>query len=110
MSTAIPILPKQVTRLDLAFGGRMAELLPDWKTIPEEFKNGRTKWNRLFNDWFYFGLKQLDFTPREGIDKSVAAAHISAIMRSWDPQHEHKEAGCAYLMSLWFEDVQWIRK
>jgi hypothetical protein len=32
--------------------------------------------------------------------------HLKAIMGSFQPKHEHKTAGVAYLMSLWFEAVQ----
>ena len=28
---------------------------------------------------------------------------IAAILASFEPKHEHKEAGAAYLLSQWFE-------
>jgi hypothetical protein len=28
-------------------------------------------------------------------------------MSSWEPKHEHKEAGCAYLLSEFFDDVNY---
>jgi hypothetical protein len=44
---------------------------------------------------------------KEGIDRSVAMRHLKCIMSSWEPQHEHKTAGVAYLMSLWFEKFEY---
>lgn len=96
--------PQEVTALDLSFGGDMKKLLPPMSKIPDEFKNRDTKWNDLVSDWFFRGLESFDCVPKKGIDKKIALNHISAIMRSWDPKHEHKEAGCAYLFSLWFEE------
>ena len=87
------------------------DLLPPLDTIPEEFKrHGGTKWNKLFNDWFFCGLSKLELKAKSGIDKDKALKHIRIAMQGWDSQHEHKEAGVAYLMSLWFADVTWERK
>jgi len=97
---------KDITNLDM-FCGRIDGLMPDIKIVPNEFKRGHTKWNRLFQDWFFAGLKTLNLTPKPGINQEEALAHIRAIMKSWEPKHEHKEAICAYLLSEWFEDVSW---
>lgn len=101
------LLPQDVTDAEIAFGGGTDRLLPAYKDIPEEFKdwNSRNKWNKLFNDWFFNGLKNANFVCREGVDKDKAMRHLKACMGSWAPKHEHKEAGCAYLMSQFFEDV-----
>ena len=50
------------------------------------------------SEWFFYGLKDAQFVPNEGIDKGEALRHLGYIMGSWEPQHEHKEAGCAYLL------------
>ena len=102
------MLPVPVTGVDMAFGGDMDKLLPDYDSIPEEFKSGcnSNKWNKLFSNWFFYGLDEdTDFIPKEGIDVDAALKHISSIMRSWQPKHEHKEAGIAFLLQLWFEDI-----
>ena len=85
----------------------MSELLPPYAEIPPEFKdfNGHNKWLQTTTDWFFCGLTGAQWTPKEGIDTAVALRHLSAIMWSWEPKHEHKEAGVAYLMSQWFDDV-----
>lgn len=99
--------PATVTALDCAFGGRMEKLLPPYATIPEEYKRGHTKWNKVVSRWFFAGLpKETRFVPKPGIDEADAKAHLRAILVSFEPKHEHKEAGCAYLLSKWFEDVE----
>jgi hypothetical protein len=99
--------PATVTGLDCAFGGRMEKLLPPYATIPDEYKRGHTKWNKVVSRWFFSGLpKETRFVPKAGIDEAAAKAHLRAILVSFEPKHEHKEAGCAYLLSKWFEDVE----
>ena len=85
----------------------MVKLLPKWDTIPDEFRRNRgTKWNEIQSRWFYRGLpKETQFIPKEGIDVNIAIRHLKAIQGSFEPKHEHKEAGVAWLMSLWFEDI-----
>ena len=97
--------PQDVDEAELAFPGDTARLLPPWKDIPEEFKrhNG-TVWNKLVGDWFFCGLSEVKLVPKDGIDQKKAMRHLQTIMRSWEPKHEHKEAGVAYLLSQWFED------
>jgi len=98
-------VPIEVTDVELAFGGRdMKKLLPDMADIPEEFRQGRTKWNRLFGMIFFQGRAPGTISGVDGIDQEKAGRHLRAVMKSWEPKHEHKEAGCAYLMSLWFGD------
>ncbi len=105
----IKIQVQEVTDLDIVFGGRAMELLPPYSEIPEEFRDGRTKWNKVVSDWFFCGLKNCKWVPKEGIDTGKALRHIKAILGSFEPKHEHKEAGCAYLLSEWFEDVTYER-
>lgn len=98
--------PSPVTGLDCAFGGSMEKLLPPWDSIPDDFKRDRTKWNKVISRWLFSGLpKDTQFIPKTGIDANAAKAHLRAILVSFEPKHEHKEAGCAFLLSKWFEDV-----
>jgi hypothetical protein len=98
-------VPVDVTDLDIAFGGRAMELLPDVKDIPEEYWDDNNKWCRLINRLFYGPVEGVEIASREGIDVHKAGRHIMAILRSFAPEHEHKIAGCAYLASMFFEDV-----
>lgn len=103
-AAAPPFLPQELDALQVAFPTNAMELLPPWDAIPDDFKQWPgAGWTRLVSDWFGLGLRRLEITPRDGIDRTAAMRHVRAIMGSWDPQHEHKIAGCAYLLSLWFE-------
>lgn len=97
---------QEVSDIEMAFPGSVSHLMPKREDIPDEFKEFRgTKWNGIFNDWFYSGLKNMKATPRGGVDSEKALRHIKAIMGSWEPKHEHKEAAVAYLLSQWFEEI-----
>lgn len=90
------------TGLDLAFGGDMRKLLPSREEIPESFWRGNTPQNKIVQNWFFRGLKNLDVEPAEGVDIVAALRHLWAIMASSEPKHEHKEAAVAWLISQWF--------
>lgn len=97
---------QEVTDVEMIFGARIVHLMPAQKDIPAEFKKaGATKWERLADRWFARGLKGVELYPKDGIDLAKALRHLSTIMNSYEPQHEHKIAAVAYLMSQWFEDV-----
>lgn len=93
----------------LAFPASVKHLMPKYKDIPDEFKdwNNRNKWSKLVTTWFFRGLKSAKWTPKPGVDTNKALRHVGAIMGSFEPKHEHKEAACAFLLSEWFEDVQY---
>jgi len=97
--------PVEIDSATAAFPASVAHLMPKREDIPAEFKrhNG-TKWNRFAADWFFSGIKATGLIPKEGIDKNAALRHLSAIQRSFEPKHEHKESAVAYLASLWFDD------
>lgn len=99
MSEIKPIL---VTKADVAFGGKAMEILPAYRLIPDEFKRGSNPWVQWQSEWFYSGLKQMP-TPKPGIDLQLAMANLACVQGSFEPKHEHKQAGVAYLASLWFE-------
>lgn len=101
----IPI--QAVNDVDLAYGGVMKKLLPEAKAIPKEFWDHDNPLAELVAQWFFRGLDgSTDFISKEGVDAAKAMRHIAAIMRSWEPSHEHKTAGCAYLLAEWLEDVR----
>lgn len=99
--------PQEVDEVTQAFPARViGVLLPREKEIPKEFSQGNTKWNKIQRAWFFKGLDEnTKFYPKEGIDPEKALTHLSACQRSYEPKHQHKEAGVAYLMSLWFDDI-----
>ena len=99
--------PQKIDALDVIFPTNVMHLMPPYKEIPDEFRQGRTKWNQFFNTMFFSGITGLELIPVEGIDKQMAWMHIRAISGSWELKHEHKEAAVAYLMSLWFKDLKY---
>ena len=52
------------------------------------------------NEWFFRGLPKFP-EARAGIDENEAIRHLSAILKSFQPSHEHKEAAVAWLASRW---------
>lgn len=102
-----PFKPMPVTYLDMAVGG-IDGIMPAMCDIPEEYPNAR-KWQEMFSDFFYLGASNLVFIPKEEIDPALAWRHVRTIMGSYTPKHEHKVAACAYLLSLWFEDIQYTK-
>lgn len=103
VATVSPPIP-DITDLDMAFGN--IDHMPRYETIPDEFKRSHGPYTNLVSKWFFCGLKDDDLarlTPRTGVDKRKALAAVGAILRSFQPKHEHKEAGCAFLLHAWFE-------
>lgn len=100
-------VPKEIDRVNGAFPTSVEGFLPPYGSVPDEFKHGHgNKWAELVSRWFFRGLpKGTEFIPVEGIDKDKALRHVKYCLGSWEPKHEHKEAGVAYLMSLWFKEV-----
>lgn len=98
--------PIKVDNLRLAFPTGVADLMPDYQSIPEEFKRwpARTWGGKLFSQLFYSGGSVAHLVAKPGIDRNDAIRHIRVIMGSFEPKHEHKEAACAYLFHEWFEE------
>ena len=101
--------PIAISDLEIVFPATISHLLPKWEDIPKEFwdRNDKGKWSKVVSDWFFRGLVDAKWKPKEGIDTNLALRHLQAIMGSFQPKHEHKEAGVAYLMSQWFDDVEY---
>lgn len=97
------VQPRDVTDLDIAFGGSVRDLMPAYDDIPDEFKHSNNPYVRLQMEWFFKGLSKNKLKAKPGVDANKAFRHLSAIQGSFDPRHEHKEAAVAYLMSQWFD-------
>ena len=98
--------PIEVTDADIVFPSDVVgRFLPEWNEIPVEFKNRHNKFCEIANSWFFNGLKGVVFVPKDGIDQNKALRQVKVCLGSFQPSHEHKEAGCAYLLSLFFNDI-----
>lgn len=95
---------QKITNSDVYFGpNNIAEFLPAMGDIPKEFHHRDNQWNKFICNWFYNGLKEWPVAV-EGVSSKQAVAHIKVILGSFEPKHEHKITGCAYLASLWFKE------
>jgi len=95
-------VPRDVSDLDMAFPARVVgTFLPTKEEIPKDFWRGKTEWNRAISKLFFQG----GILPKvkQGIDSTKARRHLQTLLGSYEPEHEHKEAGAAWLMSLWYE-------
>jgi hypothetical protein len=99
---AVPAL----SDLDVAFSS--IDHLPAWEEIPEAFRrnNGDAyRWCEFVSTWFFAGTNTALLMPKPGVDKTAALRVVRAILGSFEPKHEHKIAGCAFLLSEWFEPL-----
>ena len=97
-----------VTWADSVWG---KNLLPPMKDIPEGFKgyhgNSETAPYIKFVEHAFFKGSDMDgLTEKAGVDRVAAIRAIRACMKTWVPKHEHKIAGCAYMLSEWFDFKQ----
>jgi hypothetical protein len=105
--------PKKVDDAFLAFPASVKHLIPpeayDGK-LQSDAMNGNTKWSPFFKDFFFNGMTDLDLKSKPGIDGLMAARHVMAIAKSFEPKHEVKEAAVSFLMDSWFEFGSWKEK
>ena len=79
------------------------ELLKEAKE--KGFYNGDTPANKLFNKWFFSGLKEGELNFKEGLDedfKLKASRYLKSFMGSFSPKHQEKKAICSLLISELF--------
>ena len=110
--------PQELSDMDVGFGpkredGGIDKVLPLWEEIPENFQCERVeikKWVQMVNDMFFSGVELGTIVMKNGINQRTAIRHMQCILHSYEPSHEHKTAGAAYLMSLWFDTFEYKRK
>ena len=96
--------PQGANTLEVAFPAEVTgRLLPPIDEVPGEFHGGN-EWTELVDQLFFRGGTLPEF--REGIDPGKAVSQIRACLGSFEPEHEHKTAGVAYLLSLWCKSAK----
>lgn len=94
----------QLNDAQVAFG--CIDHMPRYKDVPDKFQGlfSNEPHCKLVSKWFYEGLSNLGELgkPRDGVDPVKAARALQAILRSFEPKHEHKQAGVAMLIHEWF--------
>ena len=97
----------ELSDLQVAFGVGIEKIMPKMTAIPADFKSAGNKWTTIGIRWFFQGLpKGTTFHEKSGVDKAKALRHIKAVLGSFEPKHEHKQAAVGFLLSEWFEDIQ----
>jgi hypothetical protein len=89
--------------ISTAFGADQRDY-PSYDTIPEQFHCcSNTPFNKAFSGLFFHGgkLSDFDLSWKAGIDQNEAMRTIRALMCSWAPKHEVKEATVAWALSEW---------
>ena len=98
-----PPVPQKIDQVTLAFPANViGTLLPEWHKIPDEFKRLSHPWAQFVMTWFALGM-EATFHCKPGVDKETAQRHLQACLGSFEPKHEHKIAGAAYLASCFFD-------
>ena len=93
--------PLEVTDLDMSFPAHViGRLLPPMHDIPGSA--AVSEWKSVAHQWFLKGLDGI-LVAKPGIDLKAAVRQLGACLGSYEPQYQHKIAGVAYLMSLWFD-------
>ncbi len=100
--------PQVVDRITMAFPANVVgSLLPVRPDVPDDFRSNwhhdSHPWCGLVNKWFSTGFDASLLKEKEGIDRDAAFRHLKACMGSFEPKHEDKIAGVAWLMSKWFD-------
>jgi len=90
----------------MAQASNVLALMPAYNEIPSEFNSHSNLWHKATDKWFFEGIDKRAFTVKDGINANDAFHHLYMIISSYQPKHEHKTAGIAYLMSMWFSDVK----
>jgi hypothetical protein len=100
--------PQDVPKVNQVFPGTVTgTLLPPISEVPKEFQDNPGPWLPFINTVFFRGWDGLDpvLIRKEGVDSQKAWTQIQTVLGSYEPKHEHKTMGAAWLASLWFQDV-----
>jgi hypothetical protein len=84
---------------DAFFGARRADY-PDEKDIPEAHRRGRSNGCKVFTQLFFDGgnLFTHGLVLKDDVDEPAFYSTLRALMSSFEPKHEIKEATCGWLI------------
>lgn len=100
--------PQVISDVMFAFPADVTGLLPAENEIPEEYWDANNKWHRLAGEIMFDRLSDATITEREDLDRDTTVRHIFAVLRSFQPKHEHKIAGTAFLLSRFYKDIEFL--
>lgn len=94
--------PHEIDDVTAAFPATVTgTLLPAIADIPESFRDFDNAWCDFVEKLFFKGGALP--LAKQGIDSRKARRHLMTVLRSFEPKHEDKIFGAAWLMSLWYE-------
>lgn len=104
--------PKMIPDVVRAFPASVVgSLLPEADKIPKEFWSSQNDWHQFADRLFFHGWPtDMEIYSRPDVDGQIAIEHVGTVLRSYQPKHEHKMAGVAWLLSRWFKAVRHIPK
>jgi hypothetical protein len=101
------LMPVVVSQVDFVFPAKViGTLLLPWETLCEKIpidQKGNEEFFGKAKRMFESGAEVQPVAFKEGIDPELANRHLNAILRSFEPTHEHKITGVAYLLKCWIK-------
>lgn len=113
MSLQAPYDPVELRDVDKAFPAHALDWMPEHDDIPERWREAdESDWQvRLWRNLMFRGLTDIQLAPRDKswgqVEVDRAWTHLQAILGSFAPKHQHKEAALAFLTDRWFEAIRW---
>ena len=93
---------KSITPLEVAF--TTTRFLPEKEVIPREFTNKTNPYYLLALKLFHCGdLGEGEIGFKLNVEPAEVSDFVYAHLGSFEPSHEHKISGVAYMMSFIFE-------
>lgn len=90
---------KSVTDVEEAFG--TIKLLPELDQVPVEFKQNQRIECKVVSSMFYgTEMPEASVVFKDGFEPKSVMKCFMAHLKSFEPKHERKMAGVAYMMSL----------
>jgi hypothetical protein len=99
--------PQEIDRISQAFPASViGKLLPLEKDIPAPYWENNHPMAEVVSHWFYFGLNpKAELELKAGVDGHVMMQHLTTCLRSFEPKHQHKIAGVAFLLDQWISSI-----
>jgi hypothetical protein len=92
----------KLSTAEMAFPAHVVgRLIPDYNKIDRKDPAIR-RLESVAQTLFFQGGNVEGWEPKEVIDKLGALRQINCVLRSFEPKHEHKIAGVAFLLNEWF--------
>lgn len=105
MTLLAPYAPVPVEDVDVAFPAHAMDVMPPMRDIPQKYLRNHP-YHLLLHAWMFTGLdEKVEFHMQPGVDGATAYRHLSVIVGSYQPKHEHKMAAFAFLCAQWFTKV-----